>query len=273
MKISDLFSLKGRTAVVSAGARNFGFYFAQALAEAGATVHLTSRTLSEATKAAQELKQQTGAEVYGHRVDPAEESSVVDFFREVENRSGRCDVLVNNAGGRPPSPLPVNDYANATERHPLETWKAVLDAYLTTSFLMTKHALPLMKRAGRGSIVFVSSVSGLVGRDRTLYAPFPDQNANCVDYSAAKAGMLGFMQDLAAQVGPKGIRVNAISPGGFERGHPKEFVAEYAKRTMLGRMGEDAIDLKGAVVFLASEASRYVTAQNLVVDGGFVSYR
>ena len=113
MKISDLFSLKGRTAVVSAGARNFGFYFAQALAEAGATVHLTSRTLSEATKAAQELKQQTGAEVYGHRVDPAEESSVVDFFREVESRSGRCDVLVNNAGGRPPSPLHVS----STEAH------------------------------------------------------------------------------------------------------------------------------------------------------------
>jgi gluconate 5-dehydrogenase len=81
------------------------------------------------------------------------------------------------------------------------------------------------------------------------------------------------MQDLAAQVGPEGIRVNAISPGGFERGHPKEFVAEYAKRTMLGRMGEDEVDLKGAVVFLASDASRYVTGHNLIVDGGFVSCR
>ena len=273
MKISDLFSLKGRTAVVSAGARNFGYYFAQALAEAGARVHLTSRSPEQATAAAETLGAETGAEVLGHGVDPSDEASVAAFFARLGDDDGACDILINNAGGRPPFPIPSNDYAYAMERHPLEIWRAAIDAYLTSSFVMTKHALPLMKRGGAGSIIFISSISGLVGRDRSLYRPFADQNANCVDYSAAKAGMIGLMQDLAAQVGPEGIRVNAISPGGFERGHPKEFVAEYAKRTMLGRMGEDAVDLKGAVVFLASDASRYVTGHNLIVDGGFVSYR
>ena len=273
MNVFNLFSLKDRVAVVSAGSKNFGYYFAQSLAEAGATVHLTSRSADDASASAEKLKTETGAEVIGHRVDPAKEEDVAAFFSEVEKQSGRCDVLINNAGGRPPSPVPSNDYAYATERHPVEVWKGVMDAYLTSAFLMTKHALPLMKRNGRGSIIFISSISGLVGRDRTLYRPFPDQNANCVDYSAAKAAMIGFMQDLAAQVGSDGIRVNAISPGGFERGHPKEFVAEYSKRTMLGRMGEDAVDLKGAVAFLASDASRYVTGHNLIVDGGFVSYR
>lgn len=269
MKIQDLFSLKGRTAVVSAGARNFGFYFSQALAEAGANVHLTSRSAAQAAESAEKLRAETGANVVGHQVDPGDESSVAAFFHELKS----CDVLVNNAGGRPPSSVPANDYAYATERHPLEIWKGALDAYLTSSFVMTKHALPLMKSGAGGSIIFIGSVSGLVGRDRSLYRAFPDQTANCVDYSAAKAGMMGFMQDLASQVGPEGIRVNAISPGGFERGHPPGFVAEYAKRTMLGRMGEDALDLKGAVVFLASEASRYVTGHNLIVDGGFVSGR
>ena len=269
MNVQELFSLGGKVAVVSGGAKNFGYYFAQALAEAGATVHLTSRSATQAAESAKVLSGETGAKVSGHEVDPGDESCVAAFFRGLE----RCDVLVNNAGGRPSYPIPINDYAYATERHPLEIWKGALDAYLTSSFLITKHALPLMKSGARGSIIFISSVSGLVGRDRSLYRSFPDQNANCVDYSAAKAGMIGFMQDLAAQVGPAGIRVNAISPGGFERGHPAEFTAEYAKRTMLGRMGEDELDLKGAVVFLASEASRYVTGHNLIVDGGFVSGR
>ncbi len=273
MKISDLFSLTGRTAVVSAGARNFGYYFAQALAEAGARVHLTSRSAEQAILAAEKLSTETGAEVFGHGVDPGDEAAVAAFFGQLAESEGVCDILINNAGGRPPYSVPSNDYAYAMERHPLEIWKGAIDAYLTSSFVMTKHALPLIKRSTSGSIIFISSISGLVGRDRSLYQPFTEQNANCVDYSAAKAGMIGLMQDLAAQVGPEGIRVNALSPGGFERGHPKEFVAEYSKRTMLGRMGEDAVDLKGAVVFLASDASRYVTGHNLIVDGGFVSYR
>lgn len=271
MNVWSLFSLQDRVAVVSAGARNFGFYFAQALAEAGATVHITSRSAEQAEESARRLQQETGALVIGHGVDPADEHSVSAFAARVREQNGRCDILVNNAGGRPKYAVPSNAYANATELHPLDIWRGAIDAYLTSSFVMTKHLLPLMKERSRGSIIFISSISGMVGRDRKLYQPYTDQNANCVDYSAAKAGMLGFMQDLAAQVGHAGIRVNAISPGGFERGHPPGFVADYSARTMLGRMGEDALDLKGAVVYLASDASRYVTGHNLVVDGGFVT--
>lgn len=273
MTVWELFSLKGKVAVVSGGARNFGYFFAQALAEAGAVVHITSRGAEQAEKAARQLREETGAEVFGHEVEPCDEDSVAAFVQNLRARDGRCDILVNNAGGRLKYDVPSNEYAYAMERHPLEIWKGAIDSYLTSAFVMTKHLLPLMKEQGRGSIIFIGSVSGLVGRDRKLYRPFPDQNANCVDYSAAKAGMIGLMQDLAAQVGELGIRVNAISPGGFERGHPSEFVAEYSSRTMLGRMGEDALDLKGAVVYLASEAARYVTGHNLVVDGGFVTGR
>jgi len=273
MNVLTLFSLKDRVAVVSGGARNFGFYFAQSLAEAGAEVHITSRSAAQARESAQKLSEETGSKVFGHELDPLDEEGVSEFARMVKAQSGQCDILVNNAGGRPKHPIPSNAYAYAMEQHPLDIWRSALDAYLTSAFVMTKHFLPLMKEHSRGSIIFISSVSGIVGRDRKLYEPYPDQNANLPDYSAAKAGMLGLMKDLAAQVGPAGIRANAISPGGFQRGHPEKFVADYSSRTMLGRMGEDATDLKGAVLFLASDASRYVTGHNLVVDGGFVTGR
>lgn len=273
MNVLSLFSLKDRVAVVSGGARNFGFYFAQSLAEAGAEVHITSRTAAQAEESARKLSEETGAQVLGHGLDPLNEEGVAEFVQRLKAQCGRCDILVNNAGGRPKHAIPSNAYACAMEDHPLDIWRSALDAYLTSSFVMTKHLLPLMKEQGRGSIIFISSVSGMVGRDRKLYQPYPDQNANLPDYSAAKAGMLGLMKDLAAQVGPTGIRVNAISPGGFQRGHPEGFIVDYSSRTMLGRMGEDATDLKGAVVFLASDAARYVTGHNLVVDGGFVTGR
>jgi NAD(P)-dependent dehydrogenase (short-subunit alcohol dehydrogenase family) len=98
-------------------------------------------------------------------------------------------------------------------------------------------------------------------------------NPQTVDYATAKAAVIGFTTDLAGLLGPQGIRVNAISPGGFERGQPQEFVRAYSDRTMLGRMGRDGIDLKGAAVFLASDASAYITGHNLVVDGGFSRWK
>lgn len=269
MTVGELFSLKGRVAVVSGGARNFGYYFSQALAEAGAVVHLTSRLGDDARRSAEVLARETGGEVHGHELDPLEEDAVRAFFSGLGDQG--CGILVNNAGGRPEATTPINDYAFSMENHPLGAWRGVLDAYLTTAFLMSKHALPAMRRNRQGSIIFIASISGMIGRDRQLYRPYPDHNANCVDYSAAKAGMLGLMRDLGAQVGGEGIRVNAISPGGFERGHLPGFVSDYGARTTLGRMGDDTADLKGAIVFLASDASRYVTGHNLVVDGGFVS--
>jgi NAD(P)-dependent dehydrogenase (short-subunit alcohol dehydrogenase family) len=111
----------------------------------------------------------------------------------------------------------------------------------------------------------------MVGRQRWVYEGSPGMVGNTTDYSAAKAGVLGFTIDLAAQVGKSGIRVNAISPGGFERGQPKEFLRRYNLLTPLGRMGTDGLDMKGAVVYFASDASSYVTAHNLVVDGGFTA--
>jgi NAD(P)-dependent dehydrogenase (short-subunit alcohol dehydrogenase family) len=124
-----------------------------------------------------------------------------------------------------------------------------------------------MKKQGSGSIINIASIAGIIGRDRRVYpVEMPMQST---DYAAAKAGVIGLTRDLAAYLGPAGVRVNAISPGGFERGQLKEFIEAYSDKTPLRRMGRDGIDIKGAILFLSSEASAYVTGHNLVVDGGF----
>jgi len=126
-----------------------------------------------------------------------------------------------------------------------------------------------MVERGSGKIINIASIAGLCGRDRRMYAR-AGMKGQPVDYAAAKAGVIGMTMDLAGYLSPHGVYVNAISPGGFERGQPEQFIRDYSDRTPLGRMGRDGIDLKGAVLFLASPASDYVTGQNLTVDGGFV---
>jgi NAD(P)-dependent dehydrogenase (short-subunit alcohol dehydrogenase family) len=274
MHIRDLFSLKDRVAIITGATERLGYYSAEALAEAGAVVVITSRDGKKAEEAAAKLIKTTGGRVEGVALDPADEKQVARFFQEIAERHGRIDVLVNNASGRGLT-TETGAYAyGRPEDHPLEHWEYTVRANLTTAFLCLKHVLPVMKKQGGGSIINMSSVTASVGRDRWVYNESTDMVPVTADYSAAKAGVLGLTFDMAAQVGSFGIRVNALLPGGFRRdAHPPEFVKRYSSCTMLGRMGEFDSDLKGAILFLAADASRYVTGQQLIVDGGFLTYR
>ena len=274
MHIRDLFSLKDRVTVITGATERLGYHSAEALAEAGAVVIITSRDGKKAEDAAAKLTQATGGRVEGAALDPAEEKQVAAFFQGVVERHGRIDVLVNNASGRGLT-TETGAYAYGhPEDHPLDHWEYTVRANLTTAFLCLKHVLPIMKKQGSGSIINMSSITACVGRDRWVYDASTEMVPVTSDYSAAKAGVLGLTCDMAAQVGSFGIRVNALLPGGFRRdAHPAEFVKRYSSRTMLGRMGEFDSDLKGAVLFLAADASRYVTGQQLIVDGGFLAYR
>ena len=268
--IWKLFSLKGRVAMVTGGARNLGCDMAGALAEAGADVIITSRYLDNARSAARLLARRTQQQILPLELDITSEENVAKTMRAAIGWKQRLDILVNNAGGRKINRTSPNPYFdNGLERQPAEDWDATLASYLRGTFLCVKHVLRQMKRQKHGSIINIASVSGMVGRNRWVYQGSKGMVGNTTDYSAAKAGVLGFTMDLAAQVGRSGIRVNAISPGGFERGQDAEFIRRYNLLTMLGRMGRDGLDLKGAIVFLASDASAYITAHNLVVDGGF----
>jgi NAD(P)-dependent dehydrogenase (short-subunit alcohol dehydrogenase family) len=274
MHTRDLFSLKDRVAIITGATERLGYHSAEALAEAGALVVVTSRDVKKAEDAAAKLSKTTGSRVEGVVLDPVDEKQVARFFEEMEKRHGRIDVLVNNASGRGLT-TETGAYAYGhPEDHPLDHWEYTVRANLTTAFLCLKHVLPIMKKQRSGSIINVSSVAACVGRDRWVYNESTEMVPVTSDYSAAKAGVIGLTLDVAAQVGSFGIRVNALLPGAFRRdAHPAEFVKRLSSHTMLGRLGEFDSDLKGAVVFLAADASRYMTGQQLIVDGGFLTFR
>ena len=264
--VQELFDLTGKVALVTGGCRGLGIDEASALADLGARVIVTSRHLDEARKAAQLVSSRAKTPVVGVELDVTNEASVEKVFQDVETQFGTLDILVNNAGGAPNS-----DKVSIFERK-LEDWEFVMRTNLTGSFLCTRSAARIMKKHRSGSIINVSSIAGIVGRDQRIYQDLP-MRPNFVDYAASKAGVLGLTRESAASLGPYGIRVNAILPGGFERGQPAEFIRRYANRTPLGRMGRDRHDLKGAVALLASEAGAYISGIGLIVDGGFSIFK
>jgi 2-deoxy-D-gluconate 3-dehydrogenase len=250
MSISTkIFSLEGRVALVTGGNGGLGRGYARALREAGARVAVTGRGAEKNAAMAEEL----GADGLVLPADVADESAVERTADAVVGRFGALDVLVNNAGGF---------HGGSVLDLPLEGWERVIGSHLTGSFLCAKHAARAMVRRGEGGkIVNVGSMYSLFGPP------------GFSDYAAAKSGIVGLTRALAVELAPHGIQVNAILPGWFEtdltRGGPREPWGETIRRkTPAGRWGEPA-DLAGAVVFLASPASDFVTGVALAVDGGY----
>jgi NAD(P)-dependent dehydrogenase (short-subunit alcohol dehydrogenase family) len=263
----DLFKLDGKVALVTGGARNLGYDMALALAEAGADVALTSRKAEDARASSERITEATGRRVLGLRLDVTDEGQAAAAVDAVLAAFCRLDILVNNAGNVVSTP------ENAPfEKRALDLWQQTIDVNLTGVFLCSKHAVAkAMKPARSGVIVNIASAAGIVGKDRRIYRGTGMGGAT-LDYHAAKGGVINMTRDMAVYLAPDGIRVNCISPGGFWRGHSETFTRQYCEGVPLGRMGQDGKDLKGAVVFLASEASAYVTGHNLVVDGGLTAW-
>jgi NAD(P)-dependent dehydrogenase (short-subunit alcohol dehydrogenase family) len=251
----DLFSLKGRVAVVTGGSGLFGRQIAEALTEAGARTIMASRNL-EKLRSQAGLFRQAGLEVEVLQYDQSSEESIKLLLKQALDLAGKVDILVNNSvlrtmkGWDDPGP-------NFTQS---------MEVNGTGLFLMTRIFGDYMATQGRGSIINVGSIQGVVGPDFTLYeglnwgAP--------ADYFFHKGGLLQLTRYAAAVLGPRGVRVNAISPGGFFNNQDESFVKRYNARTFLGRMANET-DVKGGIVFLASDASAYVTGANVAVDGGY----
>lgn len=260
--IHELFNLNGKVFIVAGGARDLGRDMAFALAEAGGNGVLTSRNKSSAEKTSLEIAKKTGRKVTGLPLDAAIEKNVEEVVAKTLKKYGRIDVLVNCVGGGASA-----GSSTRLEERRLEDWELLHRTNLNSIFLLCKHVVPIMKKLGAGSIINIASIAAITGRDRRVY---PDgMSAQSIDYASAKSAIVGLTRDMAAYLGPDGIRVNAISPGGFERGQPESFIKSYSDKTPLRRMGRDGVDIKGAVLFLAAESSAYVTGHNLVVDGGF----
>jgi len=267
MDIWELFKLDGKVALVTGGARNLGYDMALALAEAGASVAVTSRTFANAQSSAEKITCATGQRAIPLQLDVTVESQVEAAAARVLSEFGHIDILVNNSGNVRSTP----DTA-PFEKRSLKLWQDAIDLNLTGVFLCSKHVVAkAMKPAESGNIINLGSTAGLIGKDRRQYEE-TEMGGATLDYHAAKGGVINMTRDMAVYLAPFGIRVNCISPGGFFRGQAEKFVERYAANVPMGRMGQDGKEIKGAVVFLASEASSYVTGHNLVVDGGLTAW-
>jgi NAD(P)-dependent dehydrogenase (short-subunit alcohol dehydrogenase family) len=250
--IQKLFDLSGRAAIVTGGSRGLGLEMAEGLAEAGASLMLCARREQWLTPALEAFAKR-GVRVEGRVCDVANEQQVSEVVAAAMNAFGRIDILVNNAGV---------SWGERPESMSVDNWHRVIETNLTGAFLFSREAGREMLKAKRGAIINVASVAGLRSSANGPYY---------AGYVSSKAGLMGLTRELAATWGRDGIRVNAIAPGFF---HSRladpviPFVEDSLKsRNPIPRVGESG-ELKGIAVFLASDASSYITGQVIAVDGG-----
>jgi len=271
--VMDKFSLAGKTAVVTGGAGLLGKQFTLTLAQAGALVVIADLNLELALQQAERIKS-NGFDAIALAVDVTDPDSTRQMVNEIIRSTGRLDILINNAALDPKfEPQNFNGLAdNSFETYPLQAWRDSLEVNLTGIFLVTQAAVIPMLKQEKGVVINICSIYGLVGPDQRIYKiPGETRKFKPVDYSVTKAGVLGLTHYLASYYANTNIRVNALSPGGIFNEHGDEFVKNYSARTILGRMA-NIDELNGAILFLASDASSYMTGANLVVDGGWTAW-
>lgn len=271
--IMEKFSLDGRTALVTGGAGLLGKQFSRALGEAGASVVVADLDFDAAYAHVQQLIAD-GIPAIATRVDITDPDSVTAMVEHAVSEFGSLDVLVNSAALDPkfdPDNLDTQS-GNAFETYPLNTWKEAIDVNLTGMFLVCQAAARRMILQTKGVMINICSTYGLVGPDQRLYErPDVPRQFKPVYYSVSKAGVLGLTRYLATYYAGKPIRVNALTPGGVFNQHDEVFLKAYSARTVMGRMAEPD-EMSGAIVFLASDASSYMTGANLIVDGGWTAW-
>lgn len=274
---ADLFGLDGEVAIVTGGLGRLGSQYAAALADAGAKVAV----IDVAKKVSPLVQSLIDARlpVSIHSLDLLDRARVGAAFDAIAAQHGAPTILINNAGlGSPPNASASDN--GPFENYPEASWDAMIDSHLKTALFASQAFISVFRRgsstgARKGSIINISSTYGVVTPDQSVYGYRRTQGADYfkpVGYSVAKSGVLNFTRWLAEYCAPIGIRVNTVVPGGVrEAEHAPEFVAEYEKRTPLGRMASED-DFNGAVLFLASHrASGYMTGATLVVDGGWTA--
>jgi NAD(P)-dependent dehydrogenase (short-subunit alcohol dehydrogenase family) len=267
------FDLSGKTVIITGGAGLLGTSHSHALAAAGASVVVADIQGERAQAAADEVRLASGSQVLAVQVDVSQPDSVEAMVEETLRAFGSVDVLVNNAALDPKfDAAHQGQHTNRFEDFPVDAWRQAMDVNVTGMFLCARAVATPMRQSGRGSIINVASTYGLVGPDQRLYQrQGQPPTYKPVTYSVSKAAALGLTRYLATYFAGTQIRVNALTPGGVFAGHDDEFVARYSARTVLGRMA-DPEEISAALLFLASEASSYMTGANLVVDGGWTAW-
>ncbi len=252
--MKDLFSLKGKVALVTGGNAGLGKGIARGFAQAGADIAIGARNKTKTDEVVRELKEEFGVRAIGVQVDVRQEQQILDMVQKILDHFGRIDILVNNAG------MNIRKFPQDITS---KEWDEVLEVNLRSAFLCAKAVYPAMKKAGGGKIISIGSMTSILG------------GAKLAQYGASKGGILQMTRSIAVAWAPDNIQVNSILPGwintdltvGARRDIPG-LQERVVARTPAGRWGEPD-DLKGTAIFLASAASDFVTGVGLPVDGGF----
>ncbi|MFA6096760.1 MAG: oxidoreductase [Candidatus Paceibacterota bacterium] len=254
-----MFDLGGKVAVVTGGAGLLGSEFCKGLAAYNANVVISDISKENIGKLANTMNKDYPDKAMPLETDITDEGSVREGIQKIVDKFGKIDILVNCAYPR------NKDYGKKFEEVKLESWSENIDMNLSGVFLMTQLAVEHMKKRKSGSVVNIGSIYGMVGPDFGIYDG--TEWTNPVEYSVVKGGVINLTRYLATYLASYGIRVNCISPGGIYNNDSKIFLERYAKKTPLGRKAM-ADEMVGGLVYLASDASTYVTGHNLVIDGG-----
>ncbi len=263
---SSIFSLRDRIAVITGGTGHLGRTMAAALAEAGAGIAVVDLNAAKCQEFADELAKTYGVPTLGIGADLADETATRAIPAQVVAKLGRLDILVNNAAYVGTSGL--TGWAVPFEQQSSDTWRKALEVNLTAVFNLTQASREALMASGHGSIINIASIYGIVGPDLGLYEG--TAMGNPAAYAASKGGLIQFTRWCATVLAPH-VRVNTITPGGIFRNQSETFLNRYVAKVPLRRMGGEN-DFKGAVVYLAGDASGYVTGHNLVIDGGFSTW-
>jgi NAD(P)-dependent dehydrogenase (short-subunit alcohol dehydrogenase family) len=268
METDNIFSLANKTAVITGALGLLGRHHCKALSEAGASIVVTDLNDKECKQFACEL----GNGSIGIGADITSYESVTTLRDIAMERYGKVDILVNNAAINDKFENPAVE-ESAFENYPLDAWKKSLDVNITGTFICSQVLGTEMSKVNYGSIINIASTYGVVAPDQSIYKDEAGHQTfyKTAAYPVTKAAVISFTRFLAAYWGNKGIRVNSLTPGGIENGQKDFFIKNYSSRTPLGRMAVPG-DFKGALIFLASDASAYMTGANLIIDGGWTTW-
>ena len=265
--VQKSFSLKGKRVLITGATGILGRLFCEGLAEAGADIAMIDLNQESLDELSSKLEAQYQVEVFTSVCDISNSEQVNQLFDRVNSEFGEIHVLHNNAATKTAD---VGNFLEPFESYQPETWDEVMAVNVKGMFLMAQKFGAAMAERGSGSIIQTGSIYGLWGADQSIYkgSEYMGREINTpAVYAASKAGVVGLTQHLAALWGKQGVRVNTLVPGGVFSGQNDEFVKNYSRRVPMGRMAR-AEEMVAPLIFLASEASSYITGQCLSVDGG-----
>ncbi|GHV54790.1 short-chain dehydrogenase [Synergistales bacterium] len=266
--LAELASLKGRVALITGGGGHIGSVIADGLAELGASIILIDRSDEALSAAAADITRRWGAECKYINIELERLDEIEDIAGAVKGLFGRLDVLVNCAAFVGTTQL--EGWGVPLAEQSMKTWRRAVEVNMNAPFILTRACAAMLAGSGRGSVVNIASIYGMVGHTYPIYEGTSLEGATPFAYGTSKGGLLQMTRLLATALAPS-VRVNAITPGGVERGQDPNFIKNYSAHTPLGRMAAEE-DMKGAAAYLASDLSAYVTGQNIPVDGGWSAW-